>query len=53
MATVVLDELSYINTGKLMNRVVQKCVINYIPAENFRPQNAENCGDAELKIHPF
>jgi hypothetical protein len=27
-AMVVLIELSYINTGRLMNIVVQKCVIN-------------------------
>jgi len=53
MATVVLIELSYINTGKLMKGAVQKRVINDIPTENFRPQNAENCRGCRVKDTPF
>jgi len=53
MATVVLIELPYINTGNMMKRVVQKHVINDIPAENFRPQNAENCRGCRVKDTPF
>jgi hypothetical protein len=53
MATVVLIELSYINTGKLIKRAVQKRVINDIPAGNFRPQNAENCRGCRVKDTPF
>jgi len=53
MATVVLTELSHITTGNMMKRVVQKRVINDIPAENFRPQNAENCKGCRVKDTPF